>query len=57
MDVSYIFGAFIPAVLLTVLFYVDQNLSTLMAVRGHGEIKSKVRKEGGEDRLRDILLK
>lgn len=41
MNVGPIFGAFIPAILLTVLFYVDQNLSTLMAVRNHGELKSK----------------
>ncbi|GMH55088.1 hypothetical protein TrST_g9773 [Triparma strigata] len=43
MEVGHIFVAIIPAVFLTVLFYVDQNLSTLMAVRdiSNTPLKSK----------------
>ena len=41
MTGGQILAALIPALLLTVLFYVDQNLSTLMAVRNVGELKSK----------------
>jgi len=43
MEVGHIFVAIIPALFLTVLFYVDQNLSTLMAVRdiSNTPLKSK----------------
>ena len=41
LPITFVLAALIPSLLLTILFYIDQNLSTLMAIRNVGPLKAK----------------